>query len=236
MLDLNAQTVRSLSDQIQRSERVLVHMIDEVKMFQNNSERRIDEMFEQIRRLEPQVAKVEREAYNRFTFLDGKITAESNKKTRSPKDSKLEARGKQLSEEVEKLVYENSAKIKKLDQIQQNMATVNQLYAFGQRMAVQEQQEYKLREDLEKLAIMVRDTQEMVSYCNSNMQKLALGNREQKFDAQSASSHNTKMEDKLAEVVTQVNHDLATDILIKMQHIQGKMVDEIKQIKASGQQ
>ena len=236
MLDLNAQTVRSLSDQIQRSERVLVHMIDEVKMFQNNSERRIDEMFEQIRRLEPQVAKVEREAYNRFTFLDGKITAESNKKTQPPKDSKLEARGKQLSEEVEKLVYENSAKIKKLDQIQQNMATVNQLYAFGQRMAVQEQQEYKLREDLEKLAIMVRDTQEMVSYCNSNMQKLALGNREQKFDAQSASSHNTKMEDKLAEVVTQVNHDLATDILIKMQHIQGKMEDEIKQIKASGQQ
>ena len=67
----------------------------------------------------------------------------------------------------------------------------------------------------------------MINYCNNNVQKLALGHRDQKLDTQSTSSHSTKMEDKLAEVVTQVNHDLATDILVKMQHIQGKMENEI---------
>lgn len=42
------------------------------------------------------------------------------------------------------------------------------------------------------------------------------------------------MEDKLAEVVTQVNHDLASDMLLKLHQLQGKMEDEIRELKASG--
>lgn len=73
ILDLNAQTVKSINDSIKRTERLLYHMIDEVKMHQNNTEMRVDQIFEQLRQLEPQISKVGREAHNKFKYLEGKL-------------------------------------------------------------------------------------------------------------------------------------------------------------------